>query len=607
VPAPGDLPSPSSESAKSDVRRGHILFRAPSPIVALALILLGGLGTAALFAPPFGFRYSEEFLFVFAGPTIVTGLLSTPLAQVLGGRLEFRRSVLLALMGLGFALPIAAAWHGARYVWPSFVPSQIYLVPFVVGPVFWFRHLSVFGVSRSSHARMLPVSFVQPGLFLLGDFALTPPTAKVVGATIAFLVLAFGCALAVLRASDRPIRREFHRSGVSLIRPLLDHVADRDPEATRALEEFFLQSTVAADVRVSLLTFSRGGSVHATLALPAIHPGPFAALGSSDLPRKFAEFLGTAGGTVLVPHTPSDHDLDLPSDAEMAKVGEASQRLLAAMGGPMPSRASPLVEPYPGSFARAQVLGNVAVVLVSRAPEPTDDIAFAVADRVVREIARDGGGPVVLVDAHNSYIEGQGDISYGSPEAEKLATDAKAAVAAARAAVTDGPVEVGVAARAGYSIGTDGIGPQGMRAIAVRAGGATTGYVVIDGNNLIMGERAPIVAELSNAVNAAEVLTTDNHVVHEVDGGINPVGERYPRASMVRDARAVLDAAVADLAPVEIRYGTTDVTGVRVLGPNYTARLLTSLGDTLSMFANMGPASFLLLLTSSLVVALLLR
>jgi putative membrane protein len=273
----------------------------------------------------------------------------------------------------------------------------------------------------------------------------------------------------------------------------------------------------------------------------------------------------------------------------------------------MPSRASPLVEPYPGSFARAQVLGNVAVVLVSRAPEPTDDIAFAVADRVVREIARDGGGPVVLVDAHNSYIEGQGDISYGSPEAEKLATDAKAAVAAARAAVTDGPVEVGVAARAGYSIGTDGIGPQGMRAIAVRAGGATTGYVVIDGNNLIMGERAPIVAELSNAVNAAEVLTTDNHVVHEVDGGINPVGERYPRASMVRDARAVLDAAVADLAPVEIRYGTTDVTGVRVLGPNYTARLLTSLGDTLSMFANMGPASFLLLLTSSLVVALLLR
>ncbi len=46
---------------------------------------------------------------------------------------------------------------------------------------------------------------------------------------------------------------------------------------------------------------------------------------------------------------------------------------------------------------------------------------------------------------------------------------------------------------------------------------------------------------------------------------------------------------------------------MKVLGPGYTARLLTSLGDTLSMFAHMFPAALLLLLTSSLVVALLLK
>jgi hypothetical protein len=44
-----------------------------------------------------------------------------------------------------------------------------------------------------------------------------------------------------------------------------------------------------------------------------------------------------------------------------------------------------------------------------------------------------------------------------------------------------------------------------------------------------------------------------------------------------------------------------------VLGPGYTARLLTSLGDTLSMFARMFPATFVLLLAGSLVGALLLR
>ena len=205
--------------------------------------------------------------------------------------------------------------------------------------------------------------------------------------------------------------------------------------------------------------------------------------------------------------------------------------------------------------------------MVSQAPAPSDDIAFSVADRIVREIARDGGPRVVLVDAHNSYVEGEGDIAYGGPAAEKLMVDTKAAVAAAMAAARDGPFEIGVAVRDGYSIGRDGIGPHGMRALAVRAAGATAAYVLIDGNNLILGERAPIVSELGHAVDAGEVLTTDNHVVHEADGGINPVGERYPPASLVRDARAVLDAAVADLAPSEARFGSKELPNMRVLGP----------------------------------------
>jgi putative membrane protein len=598
--------SPDSEPHRA-VSRGHVLFRAPSPPIALGLIVLGGLAVSALFAPPFGTRYAEEFLFVFAGPAIVAGVATTPLAALLGGRLELHRGLLLACIVLLLGLLLSAVWRGAEVVWPSVVPPVAYLVPFLAGPAFWFRHLSLFGVSRSSHARMLPASLLQPVLFLAGDFVVAPPSLRVLAATAAFLLLAFVCALVVLSASDRPIRREFQSSGVSLIRPLLDHVGQRDPEATRALEAFFLRTTLSADVRVDLLAFDRDGRVRATIPLPTVHPGPFGALGSSDLPRKLEALLGPEAGTVIVPHTPSDHDLDLPSESEVERIAAACRELLRETPSSTVSRASPLVSPYPGSLARAQILGDVAFVLVSQAPAPTDDIAFSVADRIVREIGREGGPPIVLVDAHNSYIEGQGDISYGTPEAQKLLVDVRAAVAAARAAARDGPVEIGVAVRDGYSIGKDGIGPQGMRALAVRAGGTTSGYVLIDGNNLVVGERAPILEELGRAVDAAEVLTTDNHVVHEVDGGINPVGERYPRASLVRDARAVLDAAVADLAPAQVRFGTKVVPDVRVLGPGYTARLLTSLGDTLSMFTHMFAASFLLLLTSSLVVALLLR
>jgi len=384
-------------------------------------------------------------------------------------------------------------------------------------------------------------------------------------------------------------------------------VGSRDPDATRALEAFFLKAAIPADLKVSLLTFLRKGHVYATVALPTVHPGPFAALGGSDLPRKLSNMLGAAAGTVLVPHTPSDHDLDLPSEAEVERVGGASRELLGSLTVSGPNRSSPLVTPYPGSIARAQLLGNVVMVLVTQAPLPTDDIAYSVADRIEREIAQEGGPPVALVDAHNSYVEGLGDILYGTPIAEKLVSDAKAAARAAVAAGKDGPIEVGVAVRSGYSIGRDGIGPEGLRALAIRAAGSTSGYVLIDGNNLLMGQRDPIVRALETVVDTAEVLTTDNHVVHEVDGGINPVGERIPAATLIREAKEVLEQARADLGPVEVRFGSKAVPSVKVLGPGLTARLLTSLGDTLSMFANMFPATLLLLLTSSLVVTFALQ
>ncbi|EQD44447.1 hypothetical protein B2A_09595, partial [mine drainage metagenome] len=254
-----------------------------------------------------------------------------------------------------------------------------------------------------------------------------------------------------------------------------------------------------------------------------------------------------------------------------------------------------------------QLFGNVTLVVVSQAPEPTDDIAFSVADRLQREISAETGLSIALVDAHNSYVQGRGDITYGTPIAERLIADAKAAVSAARASAVDSPIEVGVGIRDGYDIGHDGIGPQGMRALVVRAAGATTAYVLVDGNNLLVGRRDPIVRALEGLVDVAEVMTTDNHVVHEVDGGINPVGERLPTEALVRGASESVRAALADLGPSEVRFGSRELTNVRALGPGFTARLLTSLGDTLTMFQYMLVATLLLLLTGSLVVAFAFR
>ncbi len=598
---------PPTVSRHRDVRRPGLMIRAPTPPVTIGIVVVLAAALAALLWLPNTTLFLEGFLFVLVVPALV-GILVTPsFAMALGGRFEFRRSAFLTLTTFLLGLPLAAIWRGAYALVPGDVPGLLYLATFLAGPVFWFRHLTLYGVSRPGHGRTVAVSILPVALYLVALYLLIPPSFHVLLVAIASLVIAFGCALWLLRASDRPMRREFQISGVALIRPLLDHVGRRDSGATAAIEAFFLRTAIPADLKVRLISFRREGHPPVTVALPTVHPGPFAALGASDLPRKFAEGLGPSAGTVFVPHTPSDHDLDLPSEAELGKVTGAARNLLASLPPPRRTRYGPLVSPGPDGLARAQILGDVALVLVTQAPAPTDDIPYSLADRIVREIEAPGSPAVALVDAHNSYVEGQGDIIYGTPTADKLLKDVRAAVAAAEAAAGTGPLEVGAAVRSGYSIGSDGIGPEGIRALVVRCGGRTSGYVVIDGNNLVVGQRAPILRALEEVVDVAEVLTTDNHVVHEVDGGINPVGERYPLSDLVRDAKEVLTRALADLAPAETRTGQVDVPDVRVLGPGLTARLLTSLGDTLSMFTNMFPATLLLLLLGTLLVTYALR
>ncbi|MCI4321106.1 MAG: DUF2070 family protein [Thermoplasmata archaeon] len=586
----------------------RILFRAPSvPLCVGYAVLAAALAALVVAFPSIGsFQFLPVLVYVFLGPALIAGLLTTPLAVALGGRLSWRRALLLSATAAVVPIPVALV---ARVVVLLVPATMLPVAPFLLsllGPVLWFRHMSLFGLSRSSHPRSLPASLIQPVLSAAGILFLAGPSLSLGIEAGLFLLFGFLASALLLRAADRPIRREFGHSGVSMIRPVLDHINTRDPAATAELERFFARFSIPADLRVTVLSVRVGGRAKATVALPTVHPGPFAALGASDLPRRLAERLGPEAGTVFVPHTPCNHDLDLPTQEEFGKVASATVTLaqsLPAVGTPT---ASPLVSPYPNSLARAQRLGDSVVVTVTQAPEPTDDIDHSVVDPLVRSY-EDRGLRLAVIDAHNSYVEGQGDLTYGTPNAARLVRDIEAAVAAANAASTDQGFRFGVAARTDYTLRRHGIGPTGIRAWVVEAGGRKSAHLLIDGNNLLKGARAPILEALRGAVDDAEVMTTDNHIVHEVDGGINPVGQRYPAESIARDARQLVDQAIADLTEATAVSGSVAVPGVRVLQPAWTQRLLTSLGDTVSMFGNSFLTTYLLLVTSSLVVVLAVR
>ncbi|HKV89641.1 MAG TPA: DUF2070 family protein, partial [Thermoplasmata archaeon] len=472
----------------SEPRYTRILFRAPSVPLCLGYAVLAAAFAAVVVAfPSVG---SLPFLpvlgYVFLGPALIAGVLSAPFAAALGGRLSWRRSLLLAATAAVVPVPVAVVERLVVFAIPAAAPPAGLYLLFLLGPILWFRHMSLFGLSRPDHARSLPVSLLQPVLSALGLFVLVPPTVPLVVEAGVFLLFGFLATALLLRAADRPIRREFGHSGVSMIRPVLDHINTRDPSATAELERFFVRFSVPADLRVTIVAVRSGGSTKATIALPTVHPGPFAALGSSDLPRRLAERLGPGAGAVFVPHTPCNHDLDLPSNEEFEKVAAAAVSLAASLPSAGDPTAGPLVFPYDGSLARAQRIGDAVVVTVTQAPEATDDIDYAVVDPLVRSYA-ERGLRLALIDAHNSYVEGQGDLTYATPKAARLVRDIEAAVQAANAAAVPAGFRFGVAARTDYTLQRHGIGPQGIRTWVVEAGVRRSAQVLIDGNNLLKG------------------------------------------------------------------------------------------------------------------------
>lgn len=587
----------------------RFVIRAPPIPQALAYLVVASLIEAVVVWVPGSTAslFAAGWALVFLVPGLLGILLTTPVANVLGGRFPWHRNTLLGLTCALVPFPLLLVWRLVGLALGHLPVAIPLILLFVQGPILWFRHMTLFGVSKPRHGASLLPALIQPLLGVLGVSLLYRPPLIWLLAAALFLLFGFLCAALLLRAADRPIRREFGTSGVSFIRPLLEHVGSRDSGATETLEQFFARFAVEANIRVTAVQFRTAQGPKATLALPAVHPGPFAALGASNLPQKMEEMIGLGAGMVFVPHTPCNHDLDVPTSSEVRRIAEATTTLLASLTPPASSLNSPLVPGGPGAWARAQRLGDAMLVVATQAPEPTDDIAYAIADRLVDENRQAGRPELALMDAHNSYREDEGDLTYGSPRAERFSEDVRHAVAAALAHSTPGPIRAGVALRTGFSVGREGIGPSGVRALVVEAAGRRTAYVLLDGNNLVQGLRERLLQALGGVVDDAEVMTTDNHVVHEVDGGVNPIGERISFELLRDTVVGVVRDASSNLESVEVRIGARDLPDVAVLGPDWTTRLLTALGDTLSMFSNAFLMTFLLLVAGSTVILAVLR
>ena len=146
----------------------------------------------------------------------------------------------------------------------------------------------------------------------------------------------------------------------------------------------------------------------------------------------------------------------------------------------------------------------------------------------------------------------------------------------------------------------DGIGPLGIRAAVTEANDQLTAYVLIDGNNMEPGLRERILKALGERVEDAEVMTTDTHIVNQVEAS-NQVGESIDQGDLIAVIEDLVDDATADLEPVEAGMATERAT-VTVFGNDRTetlashANVMVSLGGALALLVTAGTIAISLLI-----------
>ncbi|MFX1563553.1 MAG: DUF2070 family protein, partial [Promethearchaeota archaeon] len=219
--------------------------------------------------------------------------------------------------------------------------------------------------------------------------------------------------------------------------------------------------------------------------------------------------------------------------------------------------------------AGCQLFGDNALILLTRSPHEMDDISLPVGKRIseaVEKIVKRS----IIVDTHNCI----GELKESVYEDSELIPDMiEAAVKATKQALQTkrGQPRLGVASSLMQEFSElQGMGPEGITAAVIEVMGQKMAYVIIDGNNMVIGLREKLHQELvSHHVDAAEILTTDTHQVTAISTkgeGYSPIGLDIPHASIIQAVKELVEEAKSRLEPVQVDVHIGETEPLHVMG-----------------------------------------
>ena len=398
-----------------------------------------------------------------------------------------------------------------------------------------------------------------------------------------FLIIYFLCALTFVSASGilltavgHPLKKAFNIDGIQMFRGFLEVWMEGKADL---MEESLTQIGQEKILPLSIIKFSTETKDPLIVnVVPGAHPGPFKNTGSSALPTRIGEWGRTKLNSIACsPHSASTHDLNLVSKQEVERFMD---RVQAAYEQTKPIQdVSQFRRATSGTIhAGCQIFGDTAVLLFTRSPIEMDDISLAVAEQITSELK-----PLVkrciIIDTHNCMSELKESVYKGSELVPDMIKAAKTALAEALKTKRDKP-RIGVAQRRDTGYTKDqGMGAEGITVSILEVEGKTIAYVLVDGNNMVVGLREKIVnALVPQYVDVAEIMTSDTHQTAAISAsnGYSPIGELIPHEDLTNLIIQLVTEAHKNLEPgnVAIYQGVTEP--LVVMGEG-TAGKLTSL------------------------------
>ncbi|MEM2884965.1 MAG: DUF2070 family protein [Thermoproteota archaeon] len=353
--------------------------------------------------------------------------------------------------------------------------------------------------------------------------------------------------------------------------------------STRDFETILDRLGEEKDVDCWLSLFKDGeGKNMLGLACTSAHFGPFDNVGSGSLSHELRLALeAKLQCPVVILRALSDHGMDLTSKNEREKLIEGFP-LQAKLEGL--ALCSPLVTEKAGNHAATSLVADgFCLTILSRSPIPTEDMPRNVRDLVFKGLIGLGIKEAIIVDAHNcigDLLETTQDI-----DAERFVESATKSVANASKKLSR--FQLGFCRIFPNDISVDdGLGPDGISAIAFRHEDEVSSIVVLDGNNMVVGLSDKIKAELRGGlkVSSGEVVTTHTHIatgLSRVRGGYNPLGAKVGQDLLAGYCKEAVSRAILEAKPARISVASGAVKGTRVAGQGL-AKLAELLDESVS-------------------------